>query len=447
LIMDLLKTLLRTLGFAPVVLLVACGQQQLPSNSRQTPQTGQPLLPLTATSTIMATMTSTPLPSATAVPTGLPADAAAPTATSTVASTPTPTPAFPAYQGQPLDGAQMGAQIHIHREDIPELISHLRSLGMGWVKVQVSWKLYEPQPDQYTADRFQELDQLVHLATGNNIKVLLSVSKAPEWSRSTTELDGPPIDYTLFSDFMTYLAGRYQENVAAYELWNEPNLQREWNGSPLSAPDLVRLIASGAAGARAANPAAIIVSAAPATTGINDGIAAIDDRVFFRAMLQAGIDNHVDAVGVHPYGWANPPDSTVANPDPDIPSHNNHPSFFFADTLNDYAAILDEFGVNKPMWVTEFGWGTFEEIENDDGGPASPPAGAEFMNNVSEWQQAQYIPRAFELGQQAGNIGPMFLWNLNFGPTLGNAFSESGYSLLRPDGSERPSYLSLQNSQ
>ncbi len=66
------------------------------------------------------------------------------------------------------------------------------------------------------------------------------------------------------------------------------------------------------------------------------------------------------------------------------------------------------------------------------------------MANVSEWEQAEYILRAYELGQQWGTVGPMVLWNLNFGPLLGSEFSESGYSLLRPDGSPRPSYLSLQ---
>ena len=88
-------------------------------------------------------------------------------------------------------------------------------------------------------------------------------------------------------------------------------------------------------------------------------------------MLAAGVGDHVDAIGVHPYGWANPPDSSVAEPDPNVPSHNNHPSFFFADTMNDYAALLGEYGVAKPLWVTEFGWGTFQGIQDDGGDPAS----------------------------------------------------------------------------
>jgi hypothetical protein len=337
----------------------------------------------------------------------------------------------------------MGVQVHIHREDVGEMMGQLRELGMGWVKVQVSWKLYESEPGQYTADRLGELDRLVDAAAANEIKVLLSVSKAPEWSRATTEMDGPPIDYGRYRGFMAFLASRYEGRVAAYELWNEPNLQREWNGAPLSAADLVRLIGAGAAGVRETDPAALLISGAPATTGINDGITAVDDRVFLHGMLEAGIANQVDAVGVHPYGWANPPDSSVTEPDPEVPSHNNHPSFFFADTLGDYNRLLAEYGVDRPLWVTEFGWGSFERFVDDEGDPATPPTGAEFMAYVSEWEQAEYILGAYELAQEQEHVGPMVLWNLNFGPLLGNEFSESGYSLLRPDGSARPSYLAL----
>ncbi len=235
--------------------------------------------------------------------------------------------------------------------------------------------------------------------------------------------------------------------MTAYELWNEPNLQREWNGAPLDPAELVRLVEAGARGARSADPEATLISAAPATTGINDGIAAIDDRVYLDAMLAAGVGDVVDAIGVHPYGWANPPDSSAANPDPTIPSHNDHPSFFFADTLADYKAVLAERDVAKPLWVTEFGWGTFDGVVDDGGHPANPPAGAEFMAYTDEQEQAAYILRAFEVAQADTAVGPMILWNLNFGPLLGNEFSESGYSILRPDGELRPAFRALRAAE
>ncbi|MDX1612750.1 MAG: cellulase family glycosylhydrolase [Candidatus Promineifilaceae bacterium] len=368
------------------------------------------------------------------------ASATSPPTTATASPTPaaTPTPAFPVYRGPALDPARLGVQIHLHREDLNQLMTHLKTLGVGWVKVQVSWKIYQPEPERYDWDRLAELDALIAAAEGANIRVMLGVAKAPEWSRPTTTLDGPPIDNGRFQSFMAWLAERYRGRVAAYELWNEPNLAREWTGMALNAAALVDLIRAGAAGVRLADPDAVIISAAPATTGINDGVSAIDDRLYLQQMLAADVAEVVDAVGAHPYGWANPPDSSAAAPDPAVPSHNNHPSFFFSDTLTDYRALLVAAGhPNLPIWVTEFGWGSY------DGMQAAVPEAVAYMAHVNEQQQAVYILKAYQLAQEWAGIGPLILWNLNFAPTFGTAFPESAYSLLRPDGSPRPAYHAL----
>lgn len=379
-----------------------------------------------------------PLPTVMSTPSAVPTVTSTPTPSQTPTPTATPTPNYPIYHGPPLDKDEIGIQIHIHREDLAEIFDHLQILNVGWVKVQVSWKLYQPEPDRIDEVHFAELDNVAAMAAENNIKLLVSVAKAPEWSRPTTELDGPPSDYTHFRAFMALLAGRYQGQVAAYELWNEANLQREWNGAPLSAADLTALIREGAAGVLQVDDDVILISAAPSPTGINDGVTAVDDRQYFREMVAAGVLDVVDAVGAHPYGWANPPDATAENPDPAATSHNNHPSFFFLETLQDYHNILETAGhPETPIWVTEFGWGSFDRLE------APPPAGVEFMNDVTEWQQAVYILRAYELAHSVDWAGPMFLWNLNFGPLLGPDFIETGYSVLSPEGAPRPAYNAL----
>ncbi len=325
-----------------------------------------------------AVIATPPSPTATTIPqpTNIPTATSAPSAT--------PPPAYPKYNGPPLNRDDIGIQMHIQQVNLMPLMDHAQALDVGWVKTQVSWKLYQPYPDQYSDDRLAELDAFVEAANARGIAVMLNVAKAPEWSRPTTELDGPPLDYELFQQFMQFLAERYQGRVAAYELWNESNLQREWNGSPLSAADTVALMKAGADGVRAVDPDALLISGAPATTGINDGISAIDDRVYLRGMLAAGVGDVVDGIGVHPYGAGNPPESSVydsetVTPQVAVPSHNNHPSFFFKDTLDDYAALLAEYGVAKPLWATEFGWGSFDGIVDKQGTPAPPPAGAEFM--------------------------------------------------------------------
>ncbi len=394
--------------------------------------------------TAVATATSTPsthtlslplvlnMPTVTPSPTPLPTVTPLPTAT--------PKPAFPVYEGAPLDYGQMGIQMHIQQTALPPLFDHVRRLGVGWVKTQVSWKLYQPYADQYAEDRFAELDEFVRLAEEAGVNVMLGVSKAPEWSRPTTEMDGAPTDYALFGDFMGVLATRYQGRVAAYELWNEANLQREWNGTPLGGGETAQLMRAGATAVRQADPSALLISGAPAVTGINDGVTAVDDRVFMRQLLNAGTAAFVDGIGVHPYGWANPPDAEVGTRSPAV-SHNDHPSFFFRQTLDEYAALLNEFGTPRPLWPTEFGWATF------DGLNAEPPAGVEYMNQVDEWQQAVYTMRAFEMGQERPFVAPMILWNLNFGAYLGTEYAEAGYGLLRGNGSERPVYLTIEDSK
>ena len=319
------------------------------------------------------------------------------------------------------------------------MLDQLETLGVGWVKLQVSWKLFQPGPDRLDEFWFGETDRFIAAANDRGIKVMVGIAKAPEWSRPTTEEDGPPADFATFTAFTRLLAERYMGQVAAYELWNEPNLRREWNGVPLNGTELTRLIAAGADGIRQVDPNVTLISGAPAPTGINDGVNAVDDRVYFEQMLAAGVAQHVDVIGYHPYGASNPVWAQMGNTADFAVSHNDHPSFFFGATTDDYLILLNRYGVEKQLWGTEFGWGTFEQLDK----PA--PAGAEFMDQLTEWEQAIHITDAYVYAQERPEVGPLILWNLNFGPLLGADFAETGYSILRPDGSPRPAFYAVQH--
>jgi hypothetical protein len=312
-------------------------------------------------------------------------------------------------------------------------------LGVGWVKEQVQWHTIEHGPNDFD---WQTLDRLVAEVEDSGFELLLSVTHAPDWTRAVQEESGPPSDYAEFRRFMEQLAQRYRGRVEAYELWNEPNLAREWRGDTLDPARFVALVAEGAAGVRAGDPQAVIVSGAPGVTGIDDGETAINDRVFLRGMLEADVAQHVDAVGAHPYGYANPPEESVQDEHHAASSHNNHPTFFFRDTLEDYRRILIEHGADaRQIWVTEFGWPSPEGLGGMD------LTGWEYGREVSEAQQADYIVRAFHMGDERPWVGPMFLWNLNLATIWGAESAFSAYSLLRPDGSYRPSYVALRLAQ
>ena len=344
----------------------------------------------------------------------------------------------PAPTATPVPKPDIGVQGQFIGPDGDNGIKAAANLGVGWIKQQIDWNSTEYARGLY---RWEELDHLIAEAQKYGLKIMFSVARAPGFSRpEPVEEDGPPSDFSIFRDFMHALSKRYQGRVAAYELWNEPNLQREWRGFDLSADKFVELVKAGAEGVRAGDPEAIIISGAPAVTGIDDKINAIDDRRFFREMVQAGVGDLVDAIGVHPYGAANPPDERAADAAHVRSGYNNHPSFFFLDTLEDYRKILIEANIDKPLWVTEFGWPSVENFGEVD------TSGWDYAREVTEADQAAYLLRAIALRRERSWIGPMMIWNLNIAPLLGADRSESAYGLLRPDGSERPAYEQLRGA-
>ena len=341
--------------------------------------------------------------------------------------------ATPVSGTQPTVGFSYGIQVHLPGQDMAAVAAQVKDLGMTWVKQQIEWKVYEPAARGQID--FATLDAMVNALNGQGLKILFSVVKAPGWARNTTQEDGPPANFQDYANFVGALAARYKGKVQAYEIWNEQNLRREWNGRPLSAASYVQMLAAAYNAIKAADPSAIVVAGAPAPTGFNDGVNAIDDRVYVQQMYAAGVAAYSDALGAHPNGWANPPNSVCCNNTPGVPTHDDHRSFFFRHTLEDYRNIMTQNGDSGTfIWATEFGWGS-----NADLGGA-PVAGYEFVAYTDLNEQATYIKDGFALGKALNYVGPMFLWNLNFCVVAGPNAEQCYWGLLAPNGSQRPAY-------
>ena len=54
----------------------------------------------------------------------------------------------------------------------------------------------------------------------------------------------------------------FKGRIRYYEIWNEQNLSREWEGAPLNAADYVRLLEGAYLAIKAVDPQAIVVSRA-----------------------------------------------------------------------------------------------------------------------------------------------------------------------------------------
>src|SRR5690606_6625483 len=153
----------------------------------------------------------------------------------------------------------------------------------------------------------------------------------------------------------------------AYEIWDEPNLRRNWNcmGDTPRLCDLnyIELLRTAYTVINTVDPDALVISAGLAPTGFNDGINAIDDRLFLRTLYTQGLRDVTDAIGVHAPGWANPPDARCCEASEGVETHFESPLFYFLENIEAYRVIMVESGDgNRPMWVTKFGWGTSEDV-------------------------------------------------------------------------------------
>lgn len=341
-----------------------------------------------------------------------------------------------------LDANRMGLQLYsqVSFDDWMPVIGLAEGVGVGWVKIQANWAFLQPDgPDQFN-QQMQLFEMQVQAAARPGFNVLLSVAKAPLWARSIQDESGPPDDPQALADFISFmLSTKIGESIDAIEIWNEPNLAREWRGNlPFNGAGYMQLFAPAYQAVRAYSPSMTVVSAGLAPTGALADT--VDDRDFLRQMYAAGLGDYADiAVGVHPYGWGNPPDARCCN---QIPDHgwDEDPHFFFIETLEEYRQIMVESGHSEQrLWVTEFGWATWEGL-----GSEAPEL---WVTYNSAQNQSDYAIRAFEIGQSLPYVGPMFLWNLNFAnQTLVEQRDErTAYSIINPvlPVRERPLFWAL----
>lgn len=331
-------------------------------------------------------------------------------------------------------GFAYGIEAFAFGQDLAAIRQELGEVGANWVKVRVDWRALEPVQGEIN---FAELDGIVDALNTDEFNILLTVTNSPTWARTAVDENGPPDDLADYGTFVGALAARYADRVDAYEVWDEPNLRRNWrcdtNGNPTICDiDYVELLTAAYDAVKSADSSAMVITGGLAPTGFNDGINAINDRIYLATILANGAGTVSDAIGAHPGGWANPPDAVCCDQSTGVETHFEDASFYFLDNLEAYRQIMIDGGNGgTPIWVTKFGWGSSEDGD-------APSANNVFYTYTSLSEQALYVPRAFELGQGLGYVGPMILDNLNGCQGLPSRPEACYAALIAPDGQPRP---------
>ena len=184
----------------------------------------------------------------------------------------TDTPTEPAETTVEQLFASPAYAIHTNMWWKPDLIEQdlalVNEMGFGWVKQKFPWREIEGiekgQYDWYRPDRIVEEVE----AAGLNLIVRLD--RQPFWSEPDENLwheNQAPGDLQDFADFCGAVAERYQGRIAAYQVWNEPNLSREWGELTPDPAHYTELLKVCYEAIKKADPAAIVISAGLAPTG------------------------------------------------------------------------------------------------------------------------------------------------------------------------------------
>jgi len=164
---------------------------------------------------------------------------------------PSPTPASTATTAPVVTGSaqfSLGGQV-IHGGLLA--LDKMQAMKMSWVKIQN----YDLGGATLEGD--------IQNAHNNGLKILVSVKDNANHSRITAP------DFQ--EQFIQYLERVATLGADAIEVWNEPNLDREWPADQMGGANYTELLKKAYPRIKAANPNTIVVSAALSPTGAFSG--------------------------------------------------------------------------------------------------------------------------------------------------------------------------------
>ena len=175
------------------------------------------------------------------------------------------------------------------------------------VRMEVPWSVIEPLgPGQIDPRALAYTDRLAADAAGAGMRLIMLVQSSPCWASSAPAAvlracvggkvskanSWGPADPEAFAAFVAYLAQRYGPQLAAIEIWNEPDQSNEaYFAGPNKAVRYAAMLRAAYPAIKRANPSVMVLG----------GSLVGSNGAFLRALYAAGIKGFYDGLAVHFY--------------------------------------------------------------------------------------------------------------------------------------------------
>jgi hypothetical protein len=228
------------------------------------------------------------------------------------------------------------------------------------------------------------------------------------------------IDFGSYVNFLSGVASLGADAPDAIEVWNEQNIDFEWPAGEINPVSYVNNMLAPAYNAiKGANGNIMVISGAPAPTGVDNGHNAWADDRYIRGMASAGAANYMDCIGVHHNAGATSPTVSSGHP-----TGSGHYSWYFLPMVDLYYGA---FGGSRPLCFTELGY------LSPEGFPGLP-ANFSWAAGTSVAEQAQWLAEAVSLSRQRGSVRLLIVYNVDFTFYDPSGDPQAGYAIIRPNG-------------
>ncbi|MHB1998892.1 MAG: glycoside hydrolase 5 family protein [Solirubrobacteraceae bacterium] len=242
------------------------------------------------------------------------------------------------------------------------------------VRVGMPWSEFEPVgPGQIAPAMARAAQTLIAAAAASHIRVIALLYQTPCWAstappsvlatcgsaRSRAEAY-PPANPADFGRFAGWFAGRYGTDLAAIEVWNEPDQANEdyfaGEEKPRHYAELLK----------AAYPA---IKHADHSVQVLAGSLVGSNGAFMKALYAQGIRGYYDGVAVHFYT-------------------------LLLASVRSFREVQLEHGDHTPLWLDEFGWSSCwpkHRIEQEQGCVTQAVQAQNIASSLRELARARYI--------------------------------------------------------